>query len=98
MNLYFSVNFSENTALARRVAQSADNDDDDTNLDVHALVEKIAKLKGMLKLANQRSENPVNLSGKKLFNFTVLKEGRRFPIDVGNKQLIWIYGQYSSVI
>ena len=47
---------------------SNDNDSttsaDDTNLDVQALVDKITRLKGMLKLANERSEKPVNIDGK----------------------------------
>ncbi|XP_014673614.1 PREDICTED: GRIP and coiled-coil domain-containing protein 1-like [Priapulus caudatus] len=53
----------ENSALARRVTQTDASDDDDaSNLDVNALIERIAKLKGMLKQANARSERPVNLS------------------------------------
>ncbi len=62
----------ENTALARAAGGSGshnnDNDSttssDDTNLDVQALVDKITRLKGMLKLANERSEKPVNIDGR----------------------------------
>ncbi len=62
----------ENTALARAAHGGSathinDNDSttssDDTNLDVQALVDKITRLKGMLKLANERSEKPVNIDG-----------------------------------
>ena len=57
----------ENTALAR-VAHTGGGDDahdnkDDANQDVQALVDKITKLKGMLKLANERSEKPVDIEG-----------------------------------
>ncbi|CAH1791289.1 unnamed protein product [Owenia fusiformis] len=55
----------ENTALARAAHTSPDDpdllNDDDKNLDIQALVEKMVKLKGMLKLANERSEKPVNV-------------------------------------
>ena len=56
----------ENTALARAANSSLDEGEDteDTNLDVQALVDKITRLKGMLKLANERSEKPVNIEGK----------------------------------
>ena len=60
----------ENTALARAAHGGISNDNDsttssdDANLDVQALVDKITRLKGMLKLANERSEKPVNIDGK----------------------------------
>ena len=60
----------ENTALARAAHGGVSNDNDsptssdDSNLDVQALVDKITRLKGMLKLANERSEKPVNIDGK----------------------------------
>ena len=60
----------ENTALARAAHGGVSNDNDsttsadDANLDVQALVDKITRLKGMLKLANERSEKPVNIEGK----------------------------------
>ena len=41
---------------------------DDSNLDVQALVDKITRLKGRLKLANERSEKPVDIEGKYLRN------------------------------
>ena len=41
-----------------------ENDSDDTNLDVQALVDKMTRLKGCLKLANERSEKPVNIEGE----------------------------------
>ena len=58
----------ENTALARAARGPTENEDaDDANLDVQALVDKIVRLKGMLKLANERSEKPVNIDGKICF-------------------------------
>ena len=55
----------ENTALARAAHQDPQNDDvnQDSNLDVQALIDKIMQLKGMLKLANERSEKPLNIEG-----------------------------------
>ncbi|XP_074659340.1 GRIP and coiled-coil domain-containing protein 1-like [Tubulanus polymorphus] len=57
----------ENTALAR-VAHGKNSDEkdtndegDDDNLDVQSLLDKMTKLKGLLKLANQRSERPINI-------------------------------------
>ncbi|XP_002741891.1 GRIP and coiled-coil domain-containing protein 1-like, partial [Saccoglossus kowalevskii] len=56
----------ENTALARAanktvpVLEDAPTNDDNI-LDVNSLVEKITKLKGLLKLANQNSEKPVDI-------------------------------------
>ncbi len=58
----------ENTALARAAHGSdggatAGASSDDANLDVQALMDKITRLKGMLKLANERSEKPVDVDG-----------------------------------
>ena len=56
----------ENTALARAAHRSTEvelDDAEDTNLDIQALVDKMTRLKGMLKLANERSEKPVNMEG-----------------------------------
>lgn len=54
----------ENTTLAKAVAE--DNKkvgkDEDSNLDVQTLMDKICKYKNILKTANDRSENPVDLN------------------------------------
>ncbi|XP_019641418.1 PREDICTED: GRIP and coiled-coil domain-containing protein 1-like [Branchiostoma belcheri] len=50
----------ENTALARVANNKVQSDDpDDSNLDVHALKEKILKLIGLMKIANERSDQPL---------------------------------------
>ncbi|XP_064621345.1 GRIP and coiled-coil domain-containing protein 1-like [Lineus longissimus] len=53
----------ENTALARAAHpnNSEFDSDDDSNLDIQALVDKMMKVKGLLKLANERSERPINV-------------------------------------
>ena len=55
----------ENTALARAAHKTAEIDqpNDDANLSVQALVDKIMQLKGLLKVANEKSEKPLNLEG-----------------------------------
>ncbi|XP_066276260.1 GRIP and coiled-coil domain-containing protein 1-like isoform X2 [Branchiostoma lanceolatum] len=50
----------ENTALARVANNKVQTDDpDDSNLDVHALKEKVLKLIGLMKIANERSDQPL---------------------------------------
>eukprot|EP00058_Branchiostoma_floridae_P022980 XP_002608470.1 hypothetical protein BRAFLDRAFT_96606 [Branchiostoma floridae] len=50
----------ENTALARVANNKVQSDDpDDSNQDVHALKEKILKLIGLMKIANERSDQPL---------------------------------------
>ncbi|XP_070556459.1 GRIP and coiled-coil domain-containing protein 1-like isoform X2 [Ptychodera flava] len=55
----------ENTALARVANKTpvpyVADDGEDSNLNVNTLVEKITKMKGLLKLANQRAEKPVDI-------------------------------------
>ncbi|XP_077994726.1 GRIP and coiled-coil domain-containing protein 1-like [Glandiceps talaboti] len=54
----------ENTALARAANKTPIpdiNDEDESNVDITTLVEKITKLKGLLKLANQRAEKPLDI-------------------------------------
>ncbi|XP_023215586.1 GRIP and coiled-coil domain-containing protein 1-like [Centruroides sculpturatus] len=55
---------SEKVALTRTIAGEIENSletDDDSNLDVQTLMKKIIKLKKLLKVANQRSERPIDL-------------------------------------
>lgn len=55
---------SEKIALTRTIAGEIENSyetDDDSNLDVQTLMKKIIKLKKLLKVANQRSERPIDL-------------------------------------
>lgn len=55
----------ENSALARTVSGDRGNPweiDDDSNLDVQTLMDRMLKLKAYLRLANQRSEQPINIS------------------------------------
>lgn len=55
----------ENSALARTVSGDRGNSweiDDDSNLDVQTLMDRMLKLKAYLRLANQRSEKPINIS------------------------------------
>ena len=54
----------ENTALARAASHTSEIESEDSNLDIHALVSKITHLKGMLKVANERSEKPVDIEGE----------------------------------
>ena len=50
-------------ALARAASSGNDGLEDWENLDVNTIVDKIVKLKGQLKLVNERSERPVNIDG-----------------------------------
>ena len=55
----------ENMALARAAHSSggADVEGDPEELDVQTIVDRLAKLKGLLKLANEKSEKPVDIEG-----------------------------------
>lgn len=53
----------ENMALARAASSSNDGMDDLESLDVNAIVDRIVKLKGQLKIVNEKSERPVNIEG-----------------------------------
>lgn len=54
----------ENTALAQAThGTDPDRDHDEGNLDAPALVNKITRLKALLKAANQRSEKPIDIEG-----------------------------------
>ena len=85
----------ENTALARAAHGGVSNDNDsttssdDSNLDVQALVDKITRLKGMVKLANERSEKPVNIDGK-FYCFKLIqtrKVTKLYPEDTNGSNL-----------
>jgi hypothetical protein len=71
----------ENTALARvaHPNNSEFDSDDDSNLDIQALVDKMMKVKGLLKLANERSERPINI------------EGREFCLSLDHIHTTWIW-------
>lgn len=56
----------ENMALARAASSSNDGQEDIDTLDVNTIVDRIVKLKGQLKLVNERSERPVNIEGNLL--------------------------------
>ena len=66
----------ENTALAKGADTNNDLDigDEDKNLDVQGLVDKIIRLKGMLKQANDRSEKPINIDGIQFMYFQLFIE------------------------
>lgn len=51
----------ENMALARAASSNNDGLEDLESLDVNTIVDRIIKLKGQLKLVNERSERPVNI-------------------------------------
>ncbi len=58
----------ENTALARAAQSGSMGDgskdfDHDTSMDMQTIVDEIVKLKGLLKLANEKAEKPVNIEG-----------------------------------
>ena len=54
----------ENMALARAASSNNDGLDDLESMDVTTIVDKIIKLKGQLKIINEKSERPVNIEGK----------------------------------
>ena len=58
----------ENTVLAQTAHVKSDDDASDQksgdSLDAQALATKIVKLKGQLKLANQKAANPVEIDGR----------------------------------
>ena len=51
-------------ALARAASSNNDGLDDLESMDVTTIVDKIIKLKGQLKIINEKSERPVNIEGK----------------------------------
>ena len=53
----------ENMALARAASSGNDGQEDWESSDVNTIVDRIVKLKGQLKLVNERSERPVNIDG-----------------------------------
>ena len=53
----------ENMALARAASSNNDGLDDLESLDVSTIVDRIIKLKGQLKIINEKSEKPVNIEG-----------------------------------
>lgn len=57
---------SENTVLAKAAGRPIEDkeENDDSNLDVQAVISKIRKLQSLLKTANDRSEKPVDLSSR----------------------------------
>ena len=54
----------ENMALARAASSRNDGQEDLESADVNTIVDRIVKLKGQLKVVNERSERPVNIDGR----------------------------------
>ncbi|XP_076305729.1 LOW QUALITY PROTEIN: GRIP and coiled-coil domain-containing protein 1-like [Tachypleus tridentatus] len=63
----------ENTTLAKAVAEDDKKvgKDEDSNLDVQTLMDKICKYKNILKTANDRSENPVDLNASACLDYLI---------------------------
>lgn len=61
----------ENMALARaaHTSSGADLDGMSEESDVQTIIDRITKLKGLLKLANEKSEKPVDIEGKGINTF-----------------------------
>ena len=62
------VKFLYKTQVPNKVPLFADTDTedggDDKNLDIQTIVDKITQFKGLLKLANERADKPVDVNGK----------------------------------
>ena len=82
----------ENSALTRAASSKYYPDDipdnDYGNLDVHALMGKIVKLKGLLDIANQRSESPTDVQGS-VISFILLLSVNCLSKDFKKNAMKW---------
>lgn len=56
--------FLQHRAAHKGTSVETEDNEDESNLDVQTLVDKMMRIKGWLKLANERSEKPVDIEGE----------------------------------